>query len=246
MPLKVLALFHSCANSCRHKPPSAADPFAERRMHRTLRRAASILQNVAAHQICVVHFLNRMREYNPDLLPIAPFTQGADRQALDNAMVQPGPIVACHAGEPPLLLTAVPQHELLMGAGWVRAARALGWAFASTMIRPLEEQRHLADAEFAVAGDEWEHAAHEAQVEMALVAVRPVTMKQFPGIGEVVPQIEQTPPGAGQVAFARFQRGAAQDFAALSRCVVQVHDDVAQGLHLEVIVLVRQLDTASG
>jgi hypothetical protein len=69
------------------------------------------------------------------------------------------------------------------------------------MLWLVEQQRHALDVEFVHAGDEGEHGTGEPEVDRSLVPLLVIVapaMEQLPGIGEIVPEIEQAPARARQ------------------------------------------------
>ena len=124
-------------------------------------------------------------------------------------MVKSWPLVPLDAFELTFRLAASSQCELMVSGSPVGAAWTFGRAFASAMIRLIEQERHLGYVKLAVARDERKHASRDVQIERppeAPVFVATLTVEELPGVGEIVPEVEQSPAGAGQIACGRLPR----------------------------------------
>jgi hypothetical protein len=208
--------------------------------------AAPLSQAVAAQQICAFDLLDIGGKDDLYMFSFPPFVQRADAEVFHNSVVKSGPMFACHAAESALIFAAMPQLKFAMGMCGVGAAGALLGALASAVFRFVKKQSNFLNEQLPAAGDKREHAAGEAQFQLRhvpLIVTAQLLPEQLPGIGEFVPQIEQTPAGAGQIALAGFLRAAPQPLSAFPRCVKKIHHYVAQGFQIEEVVFRGQFNS---
>ncbi len=78
---------------------------------------------------------------------------------------------------------------------------------------------------------------------MAVALFAMVASKKLPCVGKIVFEVEEAPTLAREPALRGFAGRFAQPLAPFARRVVEMQNDVAQGLHGEVVVLLRQLES---
>jgi hypothetical protein len=75
-----------------------------------------------------------------------------------------------------------------------------------------------------------------------LVIIAAFAADEFPHVGEIMPEIEDAPTCAWQIACGSLPRSAAQCLAALASHSAEVDREIAQKLHVKAVVFGRHLD----
>ena len=159
------------------------------------------------------------------------------------------PLFAAHALESLLVFRGglwrpTVQLTFEVAAGRIRTTWTLAWALATTGFLLIKEYGNRLNEQFAIARNKREHFPIQSQADVLafVIAVFGALIKQLPCLAEVVAHVKQAPAGTGEPALGRFTRRPTQAFSALARGVVDVQDEIAQGVHVEVVVLRGHLD----
>src|ERR1035438_9064208 len=114
-------------------------------------------------------------------------------------------------------------------------------ALAGLRSRRLEKQVEPVDPDGGSAGEEGEHAAAHPQGEFPVRAFAgDVAPQGRPLIRKLVPYVEEPDASAWQVPLGGFVGRVAEQFAALAGGEAKVQYDVAEGIEVKLVVLLRE------
>jgi hypothetical protein len=181
----------------------------------TIRGAAFVVQAVSAQQIDAFDRPWGVGEPNRDPFSLPDAGDRSEAEFRRDAIIEVRPVFAIDTFES-MLAVAIAQHEFSVGGCGIGATRAFLRTLAPAFVRSVEQDRHVFDAQLAIAGDEWEHTPRELQIEAALAPSDVLVAEQLPGVRELMPHIEQTPTLARQIASGRLSRGPPQCVAAFA------------------------------
>lgn len=153
-------------------------------------------------------------------------------------------------GQPPVVVADAGATGTIAAApGQVLDAEAPAGAGAASR---LDQQAEPHDADAAPAGQEGEHGPAQAQRQVAVrragaaaggAVMRAGREDRAPQVRELVADVEEADAGAGEAGPAGRRGAGAQLAPALARRVAEAHYEVAQRVHVELVVVRGQLDS---